>query len=159
MTPAQRAAVAAVSAVLASTAIAVPLIAKYEGVEQVGYLDPVMIPTACAGHTRTAVVGKVYSPQACMDLLARDAIDHGLGIDACIKVAIPTESRAAFTSFAFNVGVGSFCKSTLNLKLNAGDLRGACAELSKWTYAGGRQLPGLVRRRAEERAYCERGLR
>ena len=142
-----------------SAAMAVPMIAKWEGVKEIGYLDPVKIPTACAGHTKTAVVGKFYSPRACMDLLARDAIDHGLGIDACIKVQVPNESRAAFTSFAFNVGVGNFCKSSLNRKLNAGDLRGACAELSRWTYAGGRQLPGLVSRRAEERAFCERGLR
>jgi hypothetical protein len=32
---------------------------------------------------------------------------------------------------------------------------GACAELSRWTYAGGKQLPGLVRRRAAERQLCE----
>lgn len=159
MTPAQRIAVTGVAAVLTASGLAVPLIAKWEGVEQVGYLDPVKIPTACVGHTRTAVVGKAYSPQACMDLLAADTIEHGLGINKCIKVAIPNETRAAFTSFAFNVGVGNFCKSALNRKLNAGDLRGACAELSRWVYAGGRKLPGLVSRRAEERAYCERGLR
>jgi lysozyme len=159
MTPAQRAAVAGVAAVLAASGLAVPLIAKWEGVEERGYLDPVKIPTACVGHTATAVVGKIYSPRACMDLLARDTIDHGLKIDPCIKVPISTETRAALTSFAFNVGAQAFCTSTLARKLNAGDLRGACAELSKWVYAGGKKLPGLVRRREEERAYCERGLR
>ena len=40
-------------------------------------------------------------------------------------------------------------------KTNAGDLAGACAELSRWTYAGGRQLPGLIKRRAAEREMCE----
>ena len=28
----------------------------------------------------------------------------------------------------------------------------------QWVTAGGRVLPGLVKRRAEERALCERGL-
>ncbi|HHG5564729.1 TPA: glycoside hydrolase family protein [Pseudomonas aeruginosa] len=43
-------------------------------------------------------------------------------------------------------------------KLNAGDVRGACAELSRWVYAGGKKLGGLVRRRAAERELCEIGL-
>ena len=65
---------------------------------------------------------------------------------------------AAFLSFAFNVGNGAFCGSTLTRKANAGDMPGACAELSRWTYAGGKQMPGLVIRRAAERQLCERGL-
>jgi GH24 family phage-related lysozyme (muramidase) len=43
-------------------------------------------------------------------------------------------------------------------KANAGDMPGACAELSRWTRAGGNELPGLVKRRAAERELCERGL-
>ena len=66
--------------------------------------------------------------------------------------------KAAFLSFAFNVGAQKFCGSTLVKKANQGDMPGACAELSRWTYAGGRELPGLVKRRAAERALCERGL-
>ncbi|WP_370551208.1 lysozyme [Comamonas sp. CMM02] len=63
-------------------------------------------------------------------------------------------------SFGFNVGEGegAFCKSTLVRKANAGDVQGACAELSRWTYADGKQLPGLVQRRAAERQMCEGGL-
>ena len=56
---------------------------------------------------------------------------------------------------AFNVGNARFCSSTLARKANAGDMAGACAELSRWTYAGGKPLPGLVKRRATERAICE----
>ncbi|WP_417283029.1 glycoside hydrolase family protein [Comamonas sp.] len=43
-------------------------------------------------------------------------------------------------------------------KANAGDIDGACAELIRWTYAGGKQLPGLVKPRAAERQLCEREL-
>lgn len=153
-----RAAAAGVAAILAAAALAVPMIAEREGVPLVGYRDPVGIPTECAGHTKNAVVGRVSTIERCMDLLAVDTVEHGLAIAPCIKVAIPTESRAAFTSFAFNVGASAFCKSTLVRKVNQGDLAGGCAELSRWTYAGGRQLPGLVERRKAERAFCERGL-
>lgn len=156
---ARNVAVAGVAAVLAAASAAVPLIADHEGVELTAYPDPVGIPTVCVGHTGPEVkVGQTWPLRRCMDVLAGDAVDHGLAIDRCIAVPVPAESRAAFTSFAFNVGPAAFCGSTLVRKLNAGDLAGACAELSRWVRAGGRSLPGLVRRRAEERAYCERGL-
>ena len=78
----------------------------------------------------------------------------GAALD-CIKRPMTDGQKAAFLSFAFNVGNRAFCDSTLARKANAGDMAGACAELSRWTYAGGKQLPGLVRRRATERAVCE----
>jgi lysozyme len=153
MTPAQKAA-----AVLSAAALAVPLIATHEGWVKVGYRDPVGIPTACYGHTGGVVLGRTYSADECVNYLAQDAVQHGLDIDRCLTREIPPDSRTAFTSFAFNVGAAKFCGSTVAKKANAGDLKGACAELSRWTYAGGKVLPGLVKRRADERARCERGL-
>lgn len=154
MSPAAR-----VAAVLGAAAIATPLIATYEGSRNVGYLDPVGIPTSCVGHTGPdAIVGRRYTDAECASQLAADAVKHGLEISHCLPESLPQQTRAAFTSFAFNVGTAKFCRSTLARKARAGDLRGACAELSKWTYAGKKQLPGLVRRRAAERAMCERGL-
>jgi lysozyme len=50
--------------------------------------------------------------------------------------------------------VSAFCHSTLNKKLNSGDYDGACKELLKWDKAGGKVLPGLVKRRQEEYAQC-----
>lgn len=57
----------------------------------------------------------------------------------------------ALVSFAFNVGANAFRSSTL-LKLVK---QGACeadirAEFGKWIHSGGKQLPGLVRRRNAE---------
>ena len=49
------------------------------------------------------------------------------------------------------MGSEAFCNSTLARKANSGDLAGACAELSRWTRAGGVVWPGLVKRRALER--------
>lgn len=43
-------------------------------------------------------------------------------------------------------------------KLNAGDVKGASNEFAKWVYAGGKKLPGLVRRRAAEKTlFCTGG--
>jgi lysozyme len=68
---------------------------------------------------------------------------------------LPEHVQAASVSFAYNVGAQAFCGSTMARKLRAGDMPGACAELSRWVYAKGELLPGLVRRRAAERAMCE----
>uniref|UniRef100_UPI00301DB766 lysozyme n=1 Tax=Serratia liquefaciens TaxID=614 RepID=UPI00301DB766 len=48
--------------------------------------------------------------------------------------------------------VGNFRTSTLLKKLNAGDNDGAAQEFGRWIHAGGKALPGLVRRREVERA-------
>lgn len=155
MTPAQR-----VAAVLAAAALAVPVIATHEGYVPVGYRDPApgKFETICYGHMQAGVFGKRYTADQCAELLASDAVTHGLEISKCLPEGIPAKTLGAFVSFAFNVGSDKFCKSTLAAKARAGDLKGACAELSRWTFAGGKQLPGLVKRRAAERQMCEAGL-
>ncbi|MBL8773341.1 MAG: lysozyme [Phenylobacterium sp.] len=147
-----------VAAVFAAAALAIPVIAEFEGYVPKAYKDPVGIPTACYGSTAGIEMERTYSDAECARRLADDAATHGLEIAHCLPANLPTEVRAAFTSFAFNVGSNRFCASGVARKANAGDLRGACADLSRWVYAGGRQLSGLVRRRAAERALCERGL-
>lgn len=151
----------AVAGVLAAAAAAVPLLSEFEGYVPVGYPDPalgVKLPTACYGATKNIVIGKRYTDEQCAAMLAEDAVRHGLEIAPCLPADLPIETRAAFTSFGFNVGANALCKSTLAVKARAGDLKGACAELSRWTKAGGKELPGLVRRRKAERDLCEQGL-
>lgn len=146
------------AAILAACAVCAPLVQEFEGRVLKPYLDPVGILTVCDGETSGIIPGKVYTPAECDAMLAKSLVVHGSGIADCIRVDIPLYTRGAFTSFGYNVGVSAFCNSTANKKLNAGDTAGACAELSKWIYAKGRVLPGLVKRRAKERAMCEKGL-
>lgn len=152
---------AKVASVLGAGALSIALIAKWEGLELTGYADRLAgdIPTACYGHTATAQVGRRYTVEECMRLLAVDAVEHGVRISHCITVDVPPESMAAFISFAYNVGVSAFCGSTLARRLNAGDLAGACSELDRWVFAGGQRVRGLENRRRAEREFCERGLK
>lgn len=145
--------VAAVSA--AVLALATPVVVHFEGEIRHGYRDPIGIVTACVGHTKTAELGRAYTPEECRALLAADLAEHNAGLLACVKPEMPANVHAAVLSWAFNVGVAKACASTLVRKLNLGDWAGACAELSRWTMAGGQVLAGLVRRRATERALCE----
>jgi lysozyme len=60
----------------------------------------------------------------------------------------------ACVSFAFNAGIGNFQRSTIRMKINRGDIEGAAEAFMAWTKGGGRELPGLVKRRKAERALC-----
>lgn len=144
--------------IAAACALCTALTMSSEGLVLKAKPDPVGIPTDCYGHTEGVRIGDVSTPEACLQQLRQDLLKRGTAADACIQRDIPLKTRAAFTDFAFNVGVGNFCRSGAARKLNAGDLAGACAELSRWIYAGGKVLPGLVKRRATERAWCEAGL-
>lgn len=140
---------------ISAAGILLVIVPKHEGTILKGYQDPIGIVTACVGHTATAKLGRAYSAEECEELLVSDLISHNADVERCVDVPLQPHQRAAFVSFAFNVGGEKFCTSTLVRKLNSGDTAGACAELSRWVRAGGKVLPGLVKRRAEERALCE----
>lgn len=132
------------------------MVPKFEGTVTKTYRDPIGIITACTGHTGPELrMGQTFTPEQCTEMLAKDLYVHAAEALACVQVPLSDNEKAAYISFAFNVGVSAFCDSTMARKLNAGDHRGACAELSRWTRAGGRVLPGLVTRRAQERQLCE----
>jgi lysozyme len=58
----------------------------------------------------------------------------------------------AIVCFAFNLGLGTLQRSTLRQKILRRDYEAAAAEFLKFTKAGGKVLPGLVKRRGDERA-------
>lgn len=156
--PGKVAAGGAAAAVALITAISTPLIATYEGTVLATYRDPVSILTSCTGHTGPELkMGQVFTREECRRTLDSDQLGVIRRIGACTKVDVPIDSFAAFTSFSFNVGSGVYCQRFAPM-VNRGDLAGACARMSRYVYAGKTILPGLVRRRARERALCELGL-
>lgn len=141
-----------------AVALAVPLVKVSEGLVLQVKPDPIGRMAVCYGHDDQSMTwGTRYTLEQCEAMLYDDLLKHAKALE-CIKQPLTNGQKAAFVSFAFNVGNGAFCGSTLVRKANAGDMPGACAQLSRWVYAGGKQLPGLVTRRAKERALCERGL-
>ena len=58
----------------------------------------------------------------------------------------------AVVSFAFNAGLGNYQRSTIRMKNNRGEFDAAADAFMMWTKGGGKELPGLVRRRKDERA-------
>ncbi|EBO3103487.1 lysozyme, partial [Salmonella enterica subsp. enterica serovar Tennessee] len=123
-----------------------------EGVRYKPYRDVVGIWTVCYGHTGNDImIGKTYTESQCKALLNKDLNTVARQINPYIKVPIPETTRGALYSFVYNVGTGNFRTSTLLRKINQGDIKGACDQLRRWTYAGGKQWKGLMTRREIER--------
>lgn len=141
----------------AITAVLVTLVGGFEGLRLTAYRDPVGIPTICFGETKDVKMGQKHTRAECEAMLVDSLIEHEKGMLKCLTVKVHDDTYAAFLSFTYNVGVGAFCKSTLAKKANAGDIRGACNELLKWDKAKGVRLPGLTKRRHQERALCLKG--
>lgn len=136
-------------------AIGGALITDQEGVKYTPYLDPIGIPTVCAGVTGPDVVmGKTYTKAECDSLLYKHMLPAVKAVDSSVKVSLNDYQKASLYSFTYNVGVSAFKSSTLLKKINQGDMPGACDQLRRWTYAGGKQWKGLITRREVERQLC-----
>ena len=141
------------------------------------YRDIVGVPTACDGITRDVQMGRTFTEAECTAMLERELIVHARGVMACtpgLHGPGRDNQRYAAVSLAYNVGVGAYCRSTARARFNAGNYVGGCeaigprftivnsrgqrVEVNGFVKAGGRIVPGLVRRRQRERAVCLRGL-
>lgn len=138
----------------AVVAAAVGLVAAWEGRSLVAYVDPVGIPTICEGYTHGVMMGDVATPEQC-DVMTEHEVRKALAVvDRSTPNTLPDGMRIALASFVYNVGAGAYGGSTLLRKARVGDLAGACRELPRWSYAGGKKLRGLERRRQAEMQIC-----
>jgi GH24 family phage-related lysozyme (muramidase) len=140
--------------------IAVPLIARWEGLRTEAYQDIVGVWTVCYGETKGVGPGDRYSRAECRAMLAREVAAYRRGWLGHVAAAAPLRAprEAAFTSLAYNVGVSAAGGSTATRRLNNGNVPGACTAIGWWNRAGDRVVRGLVNRRAEEVALCRAGL-
>jgi lysozyme len=139
--------------VLGIAAIIVPI---YEGTVLGTYIDPVGIPTACMGETGPHIrIGQRFTLAECQRMLDAALREHARGLDRCVKVTLADHEAGALLSFAYNVGVGAACSSTMVRMVNAGRPAAEwCQQFDRWVYAKGIKLPGLVKRRVSEKALC-----
>ncbi|MCS6715935.1 lysozyme [Proteus terrae] len=148
--------------VLSSTSaitIALSLISYFEGIKYKSYYDVTGVLTVCYGHTGNDIIqNRIYTQQECDALLQKDFIKIQRQVDALIKVSLDNHTKASLYSFAYNVGITAFARSTLLKKLNAGDQHDACEEMKRWVYAGGNVWKGLINRREMEYTLCHGNL-
>lgn len=128
------------------------LIKSYEGFRERAYLCPAGVWTIGYGHTGGVKPEDTVTREEAERLLRNDLRNAEAAVSRLIWVPLTDNEFSALVSFVYNCGAGALQNSTLRAHLN-GDRRLAAAdEFWRWCQAGGRRLPGLVRRRANERA-------
>lgn len=128
------------------------LIKQYEGLRLQAYLCAAGVWTVGYGHTAGVHPGDRVTEVEAGRLLRQDVAESERTVRRYVRVPLSQPRFDALVSFVFNLGAGNFRTSTLLKKLNAGDISGAAEEFLRWVKAGGRPLPGLVRRREAEKA-------
>jgi lysozyme len=146
---------------IGATAAVVASLAAYEGYRGEAYDDGVGVQTIGFGATQTTSGpikrGDRTDPVRAVINLQRDADAHAKGLAGCIgDVPLSKGEWDAYVSWAYNVGVGNACHSSLVKKLKQAppDYAGACKELLKWNRAGGMESFGLTKRRQLEYKMC-----
>jgi lysozyme len=133
------------------------LLRNFEGFRARAYQDVGGVWTVGYGHTGRAHPPEVTQTTVMTEpearaLLVREAEDFASRIRPFISRTISDDQFSALVSFAYNVGVANFRKSSVLVAVNAGDDAGVARRLGLWVKAGGKSWPGLVRRRAAEAA-------
>jgi len=135
------------------------LIKAFEGFSPETYVCPAGYLTIGYGHVvQPGETFVTLTPEEGDALLARDLPRYENAVCRLIEVPLADPCFDALVSFAFNLGEGALSASTLRRLINAGRLEEAAPQFDRWVFAGARRLPGLVRRRAAERALWESGL-
>ena len=133
-----------------------------EGLKLKPYLCPAGIPTIGWGATYGPDMNRVtmdddsISPGVANSMFERDMRHFSDRVRNLINVTVTDNQFSALVSLSFNIGAGAFKRSTLLRNLNAGDTQAAADQFRVWRKGtvGGIKvvLPGLVKRRALERA-------
>jgi lysozyme len=131
-------------------------IALHESWRDTAYLPtPNDVPTIGFGSTEGVKLGDKITVERGLMRLKEDASDAENAVINCAPVPMYQHEFDAWVSFTFNVGGSAFCHSTAAKLLNEGKYLEACAQMDRWVYQGKNVLPGLVKRRAQERKLCE----
>lgn len=67
-----------------------------------------------------------------IDLFETDIAKFARGVQSRVRVPLAQHELDALTSFAFNIGLGAFEKSTLLKRLNTGDKASVPMEMMRW---------------------------
>lgn len=136
---------------------AVDFVKRFEGCRLISYRDPAGVWTVGYGSTRLesgnpVIRNIVISPEGAEHLLEIDLERAQNAVGEAVRVPLTRGQFVALLDFAYNCGAGALQRSTLLKLLNAGKIAKAGYEFRRWTRAGGKELPGLVRRREAEKS-------
>ena len=135
------------------------LIGNAEACRREPYMCPARVLTVGIGSTGN-VEHRRYADAEIADMWITDL----RAAEKCVNQyangqAMNINQFSAITSFTFNTGCGNMQKSTLARYAQRELWSEMCAQLKRWTYGGGRELPGLVKRRGDEYQLCMKAVK
>ena len=133
-----------------TTDILLEKLMEMEGLRLEAYQDAAGVPTIGYGHTKNVRMGDRISEYWAKELLREDIEEAEWQVKE-LGIAKTEGQLDALVSFVFNLGIGRLKSSTL-LKVirEGGSMQQVKKEFKRWVYGGGKQLPGLVKRREWE---------
>lgn len=123
------------------------LIADYEGCRLQPYQCSAGVWTDGIGNTSGVIPGKTITERQAAEGLISNVLRVERVLERCVKQQPPQKVYDAVVSFAFNVGTGNACSSTLVKLLNQRRWADACRQLPRWVYVKGVFNQGLDTRR------------
>jgi lysozyme len=140
----------------------IALIKHHEGVRSRPYRCPANLWTVGVGHligdgkSLPNTWNRTFTEEEIDGLLKSDLRRFELGISKMLpNMPLRQCEFDCLVSFAFNLGLGTFQRSTLRQALLRGDKKAAMESLIKYCRAGGKILKGLQARRLDEKALFE----
>lgn len=131
---------------------------QFEGCRLNAYQDQTGVWTIGYGHTGAEVhAGLTITLQQAQALLARDVSNAAAFVNRLVVVQLTQQEFDALVDFVFNLGCGTFERSTLLRLVNAGEFAAAAAQFALWDRAGGAVIAGLLRRRQAETSLFSEG--
>jgi lysozyme len=137
----------------------IKMLRHHEGVRSKPYRCPAGLWTVGVGHligdgkSLPESWNKTFTTEEIDGILKRDLRRFELGVSKMLpNVPLRQCEFDCIISFAFNLGLGTFQRSTLRQALLRGDKEAAMESLMKYCRAGGKVLRGLENRRKDERA-------
>ena len=139
------------------------LIKHHEGVRNRPYRDCIGLWTVGVGHligdgkSLPESWNKTFTSEEVDGILRADLRRFELGVSKMLpNIPLKQCEFDSLVSFAFNVGLGTFQRSTLRQALLRGNKQAAMESLVKYCRAGGKIIKGLQTRRLDEKALFER---
>lgn len=130
----------------------IDFIKRFEGLRLEAYLCSAGVASVGYGHTLGVKPGDKITQAQADAFLREDLEPCERAVSDLVKVPLSQGQHDSLVSFIFNLGRGAFASSTLLKWLNRGDYDGAAGQFERWCRAGGRVLPGLLKRRHAEAA-------
>jgi len=137
----------------------VEFVKRWEGLKLVASPDPLVpgVWDVGYGHKLTSDERPTITREQADAMLREDLRAVAAGVDESVTVPLAQNEFDALVSLAYNIGNGALARSTLMRRLNDSDFYSACDEFLRWNRAGGRIVPGLVKRRYAEQAIFGEG--